>query len=170
MALPLLRLLVQAGREQDVAKAERAACGLAGLGPGLTPSGDDTLGGFIGVLALADAQTGTDTTANKRLTEGIASAARPHTTLLSATLLAHAARGEMAEQVGELLMALTLPQEADAAVLQAAEGVLAFGACSGGDTLLGLLLGLQTIGSNYPIDDTGVHYGDTGATQTQYVL
>lgn len=155
IALPLLRLLVRASREQDMEEIERAARGLAGLGPGLTPSGDDTLGGFSGVLALAGLQTGIAGMVNKRLAETIANAARPRTTLLSATLLAHAARGEIAEQVGELLMALTLPQETDAAVLQAAERVLAYGASSGGDTLLGLLLGLQATGSTYAIDDTG---------------
>lgn len=147
IARPLLKLLVRASRKKDRERAEKAARGLAGLGPGLTPSGDDTLGGFIGVLALTSLQAGIDGTANKDLAEAIAGAARPRTTLLSATLLAHAARGEMAEQVGELLMAL--PSESDAAVLQAAEDVLAYGACSGGDTLLGLLLGLQAICSDY---------------------
>ena len=232
IALPLLRQLVRASREQDMAHVEEAARGLAGLGPGLTPSGDDTLGGFTGVLALAGAQPGMDATANKRLAELIAATARPRTTLLSATLLAHAARGEMAEQVGELLTALTLMNfdermeqeivpsgyiadghegqaypdaqaqhpsasstpcpyrisglqaapsfsemvvkdhqvEAGAVVLQAAERVLAYGASSGGDTLLGLLLGLQVAGVHYPIDDTGEYYGHTGVTQTQYVL
>jgi hypothetical protein len=143
IALPLLRLLLQASQERDLANVEKAARGLAGLGPGLTPSGDDTLGGFTGVLALAGSQSGMDREANKHLVEVIANAAQPRTTLLSATLLAHAARGEMAEHVGELLMALTLPGEETATVLQAAERVLAYGACSGGDTLLGFLLGLQ---------------------------
>lgn len=147
IALPLLRLLVRASREQDLVGAEKAARGLAGLGPGLTPSGDDTLGGFIGVLALAGSQPGMDREASKHLVEVIASAARPRTTLLSATLLAHAARGEMAEHVGELLMAL--PVEETATVMQAAERVLSYGACSGGDTLLGLLLGLQAAGIDY---------------------
>ncbi len=150
IALPLLRLLMRASREEDIAEIEKAARGLAGLGPGLTPSGDDTLGGFITVLVLAESPPGIDAMANKRLAQAIAGAARSRTTLLSATLLAHAARGEVAEQVGELLMALTLPQEADAMVLQAAERVLAYGASSGGDTLLGLLLGLQATCSMIP--------------------
>jgi hypothetical protein len=167
VALPLLCLLAQASRELDWAGVEEAARGLAGLGPGLTPSGDDTLGGFMGVMALIGLQDGgreyeceennkgssttfrhrrRDRTAGQRLAEVIASAARPRTTILSATLLAHAARGELAEQVGELLMALALPAAERAVVLRAAERVLAFGACSGGDTLLGLLLGLKAAG------------------------
>ncbi len=170
IALPLLRLLLQASRERDTASVEKAARGLAGLGPGLTPSGDDTLGGFIGVMALTGSQPGRDAAASKRLAEVIADATRPRTTLLSATLLAHAARGEMAEHVGELLMALALPVEEAATVLQAAERVLAYGACSGGDTLLGLLLGLQAAGIDYPIDYTGEDYGHTSAAQAEYIL
>ena len=149
IALPLLRLLVRDCPAQDAANVERAARGLAGLGPGLTPSGDDTLGGFIAVLALIGLQPAMDVAAGKRLAEVIAGAARPRTTLLSATLLAHAARGEVAEQVGELLVALSLPPDASAAVLQAAERVLEFGACSGGDTLFGLLLGFQAAGIDW---------------------
>ncbi len=179
IALPLLRLLLRASREQDVVGVEQVARGLAGLGPGLTPSGDDTLGGFIGVMALLSFQAGPDDIkskdlvgrqgatdgwgrtptrgvptcgitrpphmkGNRQLARMIADAARLCTTLLSATLLAHAARGEVAEHVGELLMALA--GEESATVLQAAERVLAYGACSGGDTLLGLLLGLQVAG------------------------
>jgi Protein of unknown function (DUF2877) len=168
IALPLLRLLLRASREQDRANVEKAARGLAGLGPGLTPSGDDTLGGFIGVLGLAGVQPEMDREASKHLAEVIASAARPHTTLLSATLLAHAARGEMAEHVGELLMAL--PVDDSATVLQAAERVLAYGAYSGGDTLLGLLLGLQAAGIDYTIDYTGENYGHTSAAQAEHLL
>ncbi len=168
IALPLLRLLVRASRQQDLSGVEKAARGLAGLGPGLTPSGDDTLGGFITVLALHSMQSGMETAASKGLAEMIASAARPRTTLLSATLLAHAARGEVAEHVGTLLTALAV--EEAAVVLQAAERVLAYGAYSGGDTLLGLLLGLQAAGIDYPIDYTGEDYGHTSAAQAEYVL
>jgi len=167
IALPLLRLLVRASQQRDSVGVEKAARGLAGLGPGLTPSGDDTLGGFIGIMALLSSQLGLDRT---QLATIIANAARPHTTLLSATLLTHAARGELAEHVGELLISLAAPVETSEVVVQAAERVLAYGACSGGDTLLGLLLGLQASRIDYPIDYTGENYGYTGATQAEYVL
>ncbi|MGH2495233.1 MAG: DUF2877 domain-containing protein [Ktedonobacteraceae bacterium] len=184
MALPLLRLLVRATRQQDITGVEKAARGLAGLGPGLTPSGDDTLGGFIGVLALLSKWGRTPTRgvptcgltqtlpmkSDIALATIIADTARTRTTILSATLLAHAARGELAEYVGDLLISLALPVAASDAVIQAAERVLAYGACSGGDTLLGILLGLQASGIDYPIDYTGESYGYTGATQAQYVL
>ena len=170
MALPLLRLLVYASWQRDVAGVEEAARGLAGLGPGLTPSGDDTLGGFAGVLVLLSAQLSVDAVPRSHLASIIVSAARPRTTKLSVTLLEHAARGEMAEQVGELLTALALPVEESEAVLQAADRVLAYGACSGGDTLLGLLLGLRAVGIEDCIDYIGEDYGHTGATQAEYLL
>ena len=169
-ALPVLRLLVCASRQQDVAGVEKAARGLAGLGPGLTPSGDDTLGGFVGVLALLSAQLGIDGAPRNHLAAIIASAAGPRTTRLSAVLLAHAAHGEVAEHVGELLIALALPLEESETVLLAADRVLAYGAYSGADTLLGLLLGLQAIGIDVSIDHTGEDYGYTGAAQAQYLL
>src|SRR5712692_500355 len=163
IALPLLRLLMDASRHEDMAGVEAAVRGLAGLGPGLTPSGDDTLGGFVGVIALSPSfrMPGFTREDGESLASLIANTARPRTTLLSATLLAHAARGELAEHVGELLMALTLPLGHSEAVLRAADRVLAFGACSGGDTLLGLLLGLQASGITYPVDCIGEDYGHT---------
>ena len=170
IALPLLRLLVCASWQRNVAGVEEAARRLAGLGPGLTPSGDDTLGGFVGVLALLSVQLSADAVPRNHLASIIANAARLRTTALSATLLEHAARGEMAEQVGELLTALALPVEESEAVLKAADSVLAYGACSGGDTLLGLLLGLRALGIGVSIDYIGEDYGHTGATQAQYLL
>ena len=170
IALPLLRLLVYASWQCDVAGVGEAARGLAGLGPGLTPSGDDTLGGFAGVLALLSTQLSVDAVPRSHLASIIVNAARPRTTKLSVTLLEHAARGEMAEQVGELLTALALPVEESEAVLHAADRVLAYGACSGGDTLLGLLLGLRVVGIEDCIDYIGEDYGHTGATQAEYLL
>ena len=68
---------------------------LAGQGPGLTPGGDDLLVGYAAGLVLwhnrhADAQA-------------IVGVAAPRTTLLSATLLRHAARAELPEAAHALL-------------------------------------------------------------------
>lgn len=62
---------------------------LSGRGPGLTPAGDDVLIGYAAGLVLFH---GRDADAC-----AIASAARPRTTALAATLLEHAARGELPE-------------------------------------------------------------------------
>ena len=145
MAIPNLRLLAQASWQQNIAGIEEATRGLAGLGPGLTPSGDDVLGGFAAIMALLSTQVSTDFRSRKHIASKIASEAKPRTTKLSGALLEFASRGEVSEQLGTLLLTLMLPAEEFETVLKAADHVLAFGASSGGDTLLGMLLGLRAL-------------------------
>jgi hypothetical protein len=145
MALPMLRLLTQASWQQDTTGIAQAVRGLAGLGPGLTPSGDDVLAGFAAVMALLSAYLSADTVPREHIAALIAAEARARTTRLSAVLLAHAARGELAQHLGEMLLALPSPAEASEAVLRTADRLLAFGETSGSDTLLGVLLGLRTL-------------------------
>jgi hypothetical protein len=150
MALPKLRMLVQAGWRRDTTGIEEATRGLAGLGPGLTPSGDDVLGGFASVMVLLSSHLSADSAPRDHLAATIAAVARPRTTMLSGVLLAHAACGEVAEHLGKLLLALALTTEEQAgaspAILRAADHLLAFGSTSGSDTLLGVLLGLRALG------------------------
>ena len=68
---------------------------LAGRGGGLTPSGDDLLCGYAAGLVLWHGRSDEAT--------AIAAAAAPRTTLLSGTLLRHAARGELPEPAHALL-------------------------------------------------------------------
>ena len=145
MAMPKLRLLAQASWRQNIAGIEEAVRGLAGLGPGLTPSGDDVLGGFAAIMALLSPHLSADFLPRKYIASTIAAVAKPRTTMLSAVLLEYASRGEVSEQFGTLLLALILPAEEIETVLKAADRVLAFGASSGGDTLLGILLGLRAL-------------------------
>lgn len=145
MALPKLRLLARATWRQNIAGIEEATRGLAGLGPGLTPSGDDALGGFAAVMALLSPMLSADSQSRKHIASTIAKVAKPRTTKLSAVLLDYASRGEVSEQFGTLLLTLMLPAEEFETVLRAANRVMAFGASSGGDTLLGMLLGLRAL-------------------------
>ena len=68
---------------------------LAGRGDGLTPAGDDLLAGYAAALVLFGGRRGE--------AEAIAEVAAPRTTALSATLLRHAARGELPEPAHALL-------------------------------------------------------------------
>lgn len=68
---------------------------LAGMGPGLTPSGDDVLAGYVAGLVLLHGL-------RKKATR-IAEDAAARTTSLSATLLRHAALGEVPQPVHILL-------------------------------------------------------------------
>jgi hypothetical protein len=97
---------------------------LAGRGDGLTPAGDDLLAGYAAGLVLW----------HGRAAEAwaIAETAAPRTTGLAATLLRHAARGELPEPAHALL------ERGDPNPL------LNFGRSSGQAMLLGLALGCQS--------------------------
>ena len=161
-ALPMLRLLMQATGARNRAAVERAACGLLGLGPGLTPSGDDVLAGFISVMVLLSSRLSVDEQSYEDVALWIAALAPSRTTQLSATLLHYAAHGEVAESLGDVLIALASPVEAAEAVMQAARGLLQFGATSGGDTLLGVLLGLKMVLPFATYADTVYNVPDSG--------
>lgn len=92
---------------------------LAGRGPGLTPEGDDVLAGYVAGLVLLHGQ--------RKRAAFIANRAAALTSSLSATLLRHAARGEVPEVVHTLL------ETGDARPL------LAFGHSSGQAWLRGLV-------------------------------
>ncbi|MDQ2721841.1 MAG: DUF2877 domain-containing protein [Actinomycetota bacterium] len=79
-----------------------AVAGLLGRGPGLTPSGDDVLAGYL----LATAAFGMHIAELRR---SVADRAPQATSALSAQLLRHAARGEAVGELIELVSALIHP-------------------------------------------------------------
>jgi hypothetical protein len=95
---PRLAALAAADGDHDASVA--AATGLLGRGPGLTPSGDDVLAGYL----TGGAAFGLDTTALRR---AIAVLAPARTTALSAALLWHAARGECIDELAAVIAVLT---------------------------------------------------------------
>jgi hypothetical protein len=133
---PLLADLGAAAADHDAAIS--AATSLLGAGPGLTPSGDDVLAGFLAGAAAF----GIDATA---LSEAIAVLAPARTTALSAALLWHAARGECIDEVARLAAVLTGqrpggPELAEAAVSR----LLSVGHTSGAALALGLVSAAET--------------------------
>jgi hypothetical protein len=109
-----------------------SALALLGLGPGLTPAGDDLVAGTIAALALLG-----------RLDETAAGAvlarAAVATTSLSAALLRCAVRGQVPPQAAALLGALC----GRGAVEPALTGLLDVGATSGAALALGLCAGAR---------------------------
>lgn len=133
-ASSLERALVQ--RDQNL-MAECAA-GLAGLGGGLTPSGDDYLIGTMhalwGVLPEAEA---------RGLSRPLAYAALPRTTDLSGAWLYAAAVGEAAEYWHDLFQALL--EQREAALEVPVRRLLRVGHTSGADALAGFLAALDSV-------------------------
>lgn len=146
-----ISVLADGLRRDDAAAAGEAASRLAGLGVGLTPSGDDMLTGAMVALTVVrgDAASG--------LRRAICDAAVPRTTRVSAAYLEAAAGGEAGEAWHRLRDALAgsartakgtgapvVAAEAEAArVEEAARGVMAFGETSGADMLAGFVLAFR---------------------------
>lgn len=110
---------------------------LCGRGPGLTPSGDDFLAGWMAAGWLLYGPE-PQFLANCQLINEIASR-RTHE--LSQCWLAYAAAGDLALPVGELLRALTTRDTPR--IERAAAHVFALGATSGYDLAQGVLYGLE---------------------------
>jgi len=123
--------------------AVTAAERLVGLGPGLTPSGDDVLAGLLVTLRHLGAATGTE--AAVRLAGWLAATvtydARTRTTPLSATLLHCAARGEASPEVIAVLRGLTGRRPLEPA-LRRLHGL---GHTSGADLAQGIAIGVDAV-------------------------
>lgn len=133
-ARPILAAVADALADGDRPAAAASARGLIGLGPGLTPSGDDALVGIeAGLHALGRPTAGFLAGALDDIDE--------RTTTVAATLLRHAARGEFAERIHRLLAELLGSD--DVAIPGAIERAVAWGATSGADCLVGVLCGLD---------------------------
>jgi len=133
-AAPALRDLARGLQRSEALLVSRAAGTLAGLGPGLTPSGDDVLVGCLLTLALYP-----DTADLMR--QAIVSGVRDRTTRVSMAYLEAAARGEASEAWHRLVDAVA--EDDPDRIAAAARGVMAFGETSGSDMLAGLVLAVN---------------------------
>jgi hypothetical protein len=145
--LPTHDLVVQRGRQSLLALAaairERHWAGthaparaLSGLGPGLTPAGDDLLAGLA--LGLRAAKGTVPTTFEAALTAAVVG----RTTDLAAARVRYAAAGHPDEHIHRLLTAL-LMDKSENSLPDAVRAVLAYGHTSGADALVGLLAGVR---------------------------
>ncbi|MDR5702072.1 MAG: DUF2877 domain-containing protein [Armatimonadota bacterium] len=132
-----MRMLQEALERDSPALAARAAKGLAGLGPGLTPSGDDVLAGVLLALAVLPRES------HETLREAITSIAPSQTHRISAAYLAAAREGE-ASEAWHRLLDVTLRGD-PTAITPAVRKVMAYGETSGADMLAGFLLAAGAI-------------------------
>jgi len=109
---------------------------MKGIGPGLTPGGDDFISGMLIALNLCSAITKTDfsVTISK-----IMNAARGEN-LFTNSFLECAARGQVSEKFKQFLRSLlSSPEEIQPATNQ----LLAVGATSGADQATGFFIGMK---------------------------
>lgn len=121
------------GTHARVMASEEAVQGLIGLGPGLTPSGDDFL---VGALALLDAIGERD--AHAALARAITDALPTMTTPLSACFLRAAARAHVGESLHRVVSPV-IAGDVDAAVATADS----IGHSSGWDMMAGITTTLR---------------------------
>jgi hypothetical protein len=110
---------------------------LLGRGPGLTPVGDDVLGGWL-ATAVASRHCGLD-----EVRRTVALSATERTTTLSATLLACAAHGEVVPELRNLLAGLATDDAAH--VRRSVDRLLGIGDTSGAGLLLGTVCALESV-------------------------
>jgi Protein of unknown function (DUF2877) len=129
--------LCDALESRDIAATESFAAigGLIGLGPGLTPSGDDFL---VGALALLDALA--ERKAHAALTRAIAVAPRGLTSPLSDYLLRAAAAGHIGESLCRAISAVI-----SGAIDPAVASIREIGHSSGWDMLVGVVSTLRVV-------------------------
>jgi hypothetical protein len=127
--------LARGWRNDDLGDFAEGCRQLSGLGPGLTPSGDDLLAGLALGLRAAQRSLPDD------VGQAISGATTGRTTDLAVTRVRHAVDGHADEYTDDLLRALVMDAEADLG--QAIAKLLGYGHTSGADTLVGLLAGLR---------------------------
>ena len=148
----LVRRLSRAFRDDDPAAVDAAALPLLGLGPGLTPSGDDLVGAALlarNAITTSPADATRWSAARARLVDACESRSHP----IGAALFRDLASGESFEPLHRL--AATLASEAGHdAVLDAARALVAIGHSSGWDMLAGFIVGSMSRASPL-LDDLG---------------
>lgn len=133
---PATRLVVSTDG-LDVLGALHAAGQMIGLGPGVTPSGDDILLGFLaGLWSMAgrnERQLGFIHSFGKELMQ-----LAKGTSEISRTYLYHAAQGQFSSSLSRLAEAIAAGDD----VTEAAQAAMRVGHSSGMDAATGLLIGL----------------------------
>lgn len=120
------------------AAAHEYGRGLVGLGPGLTPAGDDYILGLAAGGVLLGSQ---GCQRRMALLAEVIDANADRTNEISHAAMAHAVRGRLRQSILELGRAIGGGDRAEMA--GCAQRVLGLGATSGTDLLSGMLVGLQ---------------------------
>ncbi|WP_222263504.1 DUF2877 domain-containing protein [Modestobacter marinus] len=130
-----LAALRGAVRRADLDAALRTATRLVGLGPGLTPAGDDVLAGLTAGLVLLGHPSA------ERFAAGVTSLANGRTTELSRALLRHAAAGRVSGEFAAVLRGLV----GDGSLAPAVDALLGSGSTSGRALALGMCTAIDLV-------------------------
>jgi hypothetical protein len=136
MSGPVMQLMASAER-CDIQSSVHATEKLVGLGPGVTPSGDDFLIGFLAGLSSTRGKAQGHVSFIYSLGDALMGIAK-QTSEISRTYLYHAVRGQFSSSLSNLAEAIAT----GTSVEQAAQEAMQVGHSSGMDSVTGLLIGL----------------------------
>ena len=128
----------------DFENVRRASSQLIGLGPGLTPTGDDVLAGVMAAgiyFSLAYEFLRPEV---ERINSTVISLVPGRTTTYAQVLLSDASRGEVVRPLSQLLRRIVCDNQA-ASVVSLARQVMVIGDSSGKDTFAGTLIGMEAL-------------------------
>jgi hypothetical protein len=126
----------------EFVNALKAVDKLIGLGPGLTPSGDDLLTGMMAAGVFYGMVCPGISLQVRSLNSQIAARAFNRTTVFGRMMLSDASGGEVVQPVGELLQTLLCSKE-EGSLFRKARQVMAIGESSGKDMLAGVIFGME---------------------------
>jgi hypothetical protein len=142
LAAQAINNLLPALCKMDKANITRSAACLIGLGPGLTPSGDDYLAGLMLSLTACSAYLPESIKlAPRLLTDSVIQLVPGLTNDLSRQMLEFAAKGMGSELMENMVFTLFFTTQIENTVLQSAMDLSCVGASSGFDQLLGIMSG-----------------------------
>lgn len=141
---PPARDLLRAGQAEGLAGVWSAASGLIGLGPGLTPAGDDFMGGLLFVVELVGRAHPGRVHRDRARRRAFLEHVRTATNQVSYAILCDLAHGHGPEPMHALLQSL-LDSEEPGRALSAARAITKIGHTSGWDLLAGMLSGLALL-------------------------
>jgi hypothetical protein len=141
----------------DLIAGEQAASKLIGLGPGLTPAGDDVLVGFMAGLWAVSENNPLQHQFTRSFGEVLIDLSA-QTNLISRSYLMQAGRGKFSSTLLALAQSICRGNDGET-VRRAAELVFRAGHSSGLDSVEGLLAGLAAWNSNFRPKFLTLEYG-----------
>jgi hypothetical protein len=136
-----VRELQEAVRLGDEGRAVGCARRIAGLGPGLTPSGDDVLAGFLGAWWWWEAVRERESEARMELLGKISRSVGDDTNIFGRQEIFHAAHGELHEAAIDLTRAII---QGEAIGEMRIDSVIGIGSSSGTDLATGICAALES--------------------------
>lgn len=140
-AEPVIRELITACRRRDMVRVVNVGLNLVGLGPGLTPSGDDYLGGLLFSAYHLEAAYALEFDQDGDLLHNFLNKARPLTSPISHAILSDLAHGHGPAPLHDLTN-LLLQGIAGQPLRDSAQQLTRIGHTSGWDMLAGALTGM----------------------------